>query len=111
MEQIGPNHRRGRRRLRIIKALISGGRYQYSAKVQEFIEEGAFELEDLERCILSARNIQKVEADELSTSIDGYKYTVIGVDTYGVCFYTCGKIIRADDEEKLYFFITAHEQQ
>jgi hypothetical protein len=111
MGKKGPSHRRRRRRLRIIKALVSEGRYQYSGKVQEFIEDGWFDLEDLERCILSARDIQKVEEDELGTSVDGFKYTVIGVDTHGACFYTCGKIIRVPDDENLYFFITAHEQQ
>ena len=107
----GPSQRRGRRRLRIIKALVSERKYQYSAKVHEFIEDGVFDLEDLERCILSARSIQKVETDELGVSIDGYKYTIIGVDAHDVAFYTCGKIIRAPEDEKLYFFITAHEQQ
>jgi hypothetical protein len=111
MEKKGPSHRRGSRRLRIIKALVSERRYQYSAKVQEFIENDDFDLEDLERCILSARDIQKVEPDELATAIDGCKYTILGLDTHGVCFYTCGKIIRVPDNERLYFFITAHEQQ
>ena len=111
MEKKGPSHRRPRGRLRIIKALVSEGKYQYSDKIQGFIEGGDFDLEDLERCILSAREIQKVEPDELAASIDGRKYTVIGVDTHGVLFYTCGKIIRAADDDKLYFFITAHEQQ
>ena len=81
------------------------------AKVQEFIENGDFDLEDLERCIISAQDIQKVEADELATPIDGCKYTILGLDTHGICFYTCGKIIRVPDDQKLYFFITAHEQQ
>ncbi len=111
MEKKGPRHRRGKRRLRIIKALVCERRYQYSAKVQEFIELGEFELEDLERCILSAREIQKVEPDEMRVSVDGNKYTVLGLDTHGIAFYTCGKIIRVPDDEELYFFITAHEQQ
>jgi hypothetical protein len=111
MEKKGPSHRRGRRRLRIIKALVSEGRYQYSDKIQSFIEGGDFDLEDLERCILGAREIQKVELDEQAASIDGCKYTIMGIDMHGIGFYTCGKIIRAPEDEKLYFFITAHEQQ
>lgn len=112
MEKRGPTHRRpGIRRLRIIKELVSQGRYQYSAKVHEFIENGLFQLEDLERCILSSRNIDKVEIDDLGVSVDGYKYTVIGLDTYGEPFYSCGKIIRVPESGELYFFITAHEQQ
>lgn len=110
MEKTGPGHRRGVRRLRIIKALVAARRYQYSAKVQNFIEEGDFDLEDMERCILSASAIQKVEPDELETSVDGCKYVILGFDTAGERFYTCGKIVRNNAQE-LYFFITAHEQE
>jgi len=111
MEKKGPTHRRGTRRLRIIKALIAERRYGYSSKVQELIERGDFDLEDLERCILSAQEIKKVEIDEQATSIDGCKYTILGLDTNEMSFYTCGKILRIPEDQKLYFFITAHEQQ
>lgn len=111
MEKKGPQHRRGRRRLRIIKTLVTARQYQYSAKVQNLIQEGYFDLEDMERCILSASVIQKEEPDELGTSIDGCKYTIIGLDANGLSFYTCGKLIRNEDDEEFYFFITAHEQR
>lgn len=111
MEKKGPQHRRGRRRLRIIKALVAERRYQYSAKVQNLIQEGDFDLEDMERCILSATVIQKEEPDELGTSVDGRKYTIIGLDAAGLSFYTCGKLIRSEDAGEFYFFITAHEQR
>ena len=110
MEKKGPQHRPGKR-LRIIKALISSRQYNYSKKVQLVIEEGDFQPEDMERCVLSADVIQKVEPDELCTAVDGCKYTILGVDTQGVAFYTCGKLIRNAESETLYFFITAHEQQ
>jgi hypothetical protein len=110
MKKKGPEHRSGKR-LRIIKTLISSRQYSYSKKVQIFIEEGGFEPEDIEHCILSADMIQKVEPDELSTALDGLKYTILGVDTQGVAFYTCGKLIRNAESQTLYFFITAHEQQ
>ncbi|HEX8139487.1 MAG TPA: hypothetical protein VF544_18145 [Pyrinomonadaceae bacterium] len=110
MEKKGPQNRRGRRRLRIIKALVASRKYQYSAKVQNLIQEGYFDLEDMERCILSASVIQKVELDELGTSVDGYKYTIIGLDAEGLSFYTCGKLIRNEESQEFYFFITAHEQ-
>ena len=102
-------NRPNRRRLRIIKALIAERRYHYSNKVRGFIEDGDFTQEDLERCILSAIEIQKAEEDELGQAVDGMKYTIIGTDTLGESFYTCGKIIR-NEQEQLYFFITAHEQ-
>ncbi len=111
MEKKGPPHRRRKRRLRIIKELVSCREYQYSKKVQGFIEEGDFDLEDMERCILSASAIHKVEPDELGTAVDGCKYTIIGLDTQGRSFYTCGKLIRSSESQKLYFFITAHEEE
>lgn len=111
MERKGPHNRRGKRRLRIIKELVSSRQYQYSKKVQNFIEAGDFDLVDMERCILSATVIEKVESDDLGTAIDGCKYTITGVDTQGVTFYTCGKLIRNADAQTLYFFITAHEQE
>jgi len=111
MEKKGPQRRRGTRRLRIIKTLVSQRQYGYTEKIQHLIEEGDFDLEDIERCILSADEIQKVELDERGTAIDGCKYTIIGVDTWGVTFYTCGKLISNEESQQLYFFITAHEQQ
>jgi len=72
------------------------------------MEEGWYSEEDLECCIRSATKIYKVEKDELKASVDGKKYVIIGKDTYGCLFYTCGKVIK-DDEGKLYFFITAHK--
>lgn len=110
MKESEPQHRRGKRRLRIIKALVASRQYGYSKKVQGFIEDGDFELEDMERCVLSACAIQKVEVDDLGIAIDGCKYTIIGVDTQGMSFYTCGKLIRDSEAKQLYFFITAHEQ-
>lgn len=110
MEKKGPQHRSGRRRLRIIKELVVSRKYQYSAKVQNFIQDGYFDIEDIERCILSASVISKVEPDELETATDGCKYTIIGVDADGVSFYTCGKLIRNEEAQEIYFFITAHEQ-
>jgi hypothetical protein len=110
MEKKGPQHRSGKRRLRIIKALVASRRYQYSAKVQRFIQEGDFDLEDIERCILSADVIEKIELDELGASVDGCKYTIIGLDAQGASFYTCGKLLRDEEAQEFYFFITAHEQ-
>ena len=91
-----------------IKRLIHAGDYDYSEKVRAFIEDGWFGEEDLEHCILSATEIFKTEKDELKVSIDGKKYVILGKDTFGYPFYTCGKIISGEGR-RLYFFITAHE--
>jgi hypothetical protein len=111
MDKKGPEHRRGKRRLRIIKELVSSRQYHYSKKVQSLIQDGDFDLEDMERCILSASAIHKVQPDELGIAVDGCKYTIIGLDTQGRSFYTCGKLIRNSESQKLYFFITAHEEE
>ncbi|GEM_PF-735380 len=95
--------------LSLIQNLVANGNYQYSSKVRRFIEDGWYDTKDLERCILTARSIRKIEADELGVATDGQKYTILGRDTQGQSFYTCGKIILNRNDQRLYFFITAHE--
>lgn len=90
-----------------IKRIIAAGRYHPSAKVDALLEHGEFDLEDLETAILSAARIHKRERDEKRSSVDGYKYTIIGRDRAGLPFYTCGKV-RQDHFGNFYFFITAH---
>lgn len=97
------------KQLEVIKNLVAAGDYHYSRKVHQFIEEGWYEKEDLERCILYASTIRKIEEDEMGAAIDGYKYTILGRDTHGQRFYTCGKIVLSSDDQRQYFFITAHD--
>jgi len=94
--------------LKQIQSLVSDLRYNYSNHIRVRIEAGEFGEEDLEHCIRTAKSIYKVEWDELKTAVDGKKYVILGKDTYGCLFYTCGKVIK-DEEGKLYFFITANE--
>ena len=90
-----------------IRGLVLEDRYNYSGKVRESIEDGWYGEADLEQCI-STGGICKTERDELETSVDGKKYVILGRDTCGDPFYTCGKVIK-DEEGKLYFFITGHK--
>ncbi|HVN96771.1 MAG TPA: hypothetical protein VMT62_10100 [Syntrophorhabdaceae bacterium] len=90
-----------------IRDLVLEGRYNYSQKIRESIEDGWYGEEDLEQCILTGC-ISKTERDELKTSVDGKKHVILGRDTCGCPFYTCGKAIK-DEEGKLYFFITGHK--
>ena len=106
-----PGSRRKREKLDAIKGLVAAGAFHFSTKVQSFIEDGWFRLEDIERCIMSAKGIDKTEVDELGTAVDGWKYTILGTDGEGYRFYTCGKIIADANNERLYFFITAHEDE
>ncbi|MFW6116460.1 MAG: hypothetical protein ACOC6F_01920 [bacterium] len=97
------------RQLGLIKGLVADRAYHYSRKVRQCIEDGWYGAADLERCILTATRIHKVEDDELQVAVDGYKYTILGRDTCGQAFYSCGKVILSQNDERLYFFITAHE--
>jgi len=106
-----PNRRKEHEQLESIKALVAAGAFHFSRKVQTFMEDGCFRLEDIEHCIMSAKRIGKTEVDELDTAVDGSKYTILGADTEGYRFYTCGKIIADTTDETLYFFITAHEDE
>jgi hypothetical protein len=93
-----------------MKQLVLTGSYDYSAKVRGLMEDGWYSEKDLEVCICTATNIYKKEKDEFGTAADGYKHVILGRDSHGYPFYTCGKVIK-DDAGKLYFFITAHEAQ
>lgn len=94
--------------LAVIKELVMNGNYHYSSKIRSYIEDGWFQEEDLEQCICTATRIHKIGDDEQKTAVDGKKYTILGRDTQKEPFYTCGKIILSR-ENRLYFFITAHE--
>ncbi len=91
-----------------IKQLVAQGRYRYSRKVRDFIEDGFFDVEDLEHCILSATKIYKSERDELGQAIHGMKHVIVGKDTHGQLFYTVGKVMPGP-QERFYFYITAHQ--
>ncbi len=96
--------------LQHIKKLITEGEYEISSKVGGLIEEGYFELADIESCILTATEIYKRERDELKQSVDGYKYVIIGRDTSGLRFYSTGKMM-IDYVGRYYFVITAHQAE
>ncbi len=91
-----------------IKNLVAQGRYRYSRKVRELIEDGFFDEEDLVHCILTAANVHKKERDELGEAIHGMKQVIVGRDRYGRPFYTVGKVVTGP-EGRLYFYITAHQ--
>ena len=91
-----------------IKQLVAEGRYRFSQKVQDFIEDGFFDEEDLRHCILSANRIHKKERDEKRQDVHGMKYVIIGRDTHGRLFYTAGKV-RSTEKGRFYFYITAHQ--
>jgi len=93
--------------LSLIQDLIQQGRYDWSNKIDQLINEGWFDEEDLEVCILTGV-VQKTERDRRKNSVGNKIYVIIGRDTHGNPFYTVGKILKADDGN-FYFFITAHE--
>lgn len=99
----------GKRPLAVIKELVANNDYHYSGHVHNYIAEGSCEEADLVCCILGAKRIHKIEEDELCVAVDGCKYTILGKGTQGYPFYTCGKIIRDENDQNLYFFITAHD--
>src|SRR5574341_1027851 len=93
----------------VIKQLVVVDReFRFSEHVYEYIACGEFTPEDPVFCIASARQIEKREKDRVGDSYDGWTYTIIGRDSYGGRFYTCGKI-KVRSGMRFYFFITAHE--
>jgi len=91
-----------------IQRLVAQGRYQYSRKVRDFIEEGFFDVEDLVHSILSATEVHKKERDELRQAVHEMKYVILGKDTHGQPFYTAGKVLQ-NPKGYFYFYITAHQ--
>ena len=92
-----------------IKQLVAEGRFQYSQKVRDFIEEGFFDETDLSHCTLSATRIHKQERDELRQAVHGMKYVIFGKDTHRQLFYTAGKVLQKNPKGRFYFYITAHQ--
>jgi len=92
--------------LPLIKCLVARELYIMSRKVLEQIEDGRFEVEDVECCVLNGK-VTKTEADKMQHSIGNKKYIIEGPDTHGNAFYAVGKLLATDDG-KLYFVITAH---
>jgi hypothetical protein len=95
--------------LRTIKLLVAAGYYDWSEKVQNAIEDGWFEPEDLERCIETGK-VAKVKKDVVGGSVGQKTYAILGSDCSGCRFYTAGKIVKAARGQE-YFFITAHESK
>lgn len=91
-----------------IKRLVARGRFRYSDKIRESIEEGLFEEEDLVHCVLSATEIHKKQRDERREAIHRMKYVILGRDVHGRLLYTVGKVVQRADGQ-LYSFITARQ--
>ena len=92
--------------LALIKYLVATERYRLSEKALELLGLGYFELEDLEHSI-QCGTVLKTEKDELKNSVGNKKYVIVGRDTFGYLFYSCGKIQKFEGGKE-YFVITAH---
>src|ERR1700683_2305110 len=75
----------------LIRYLVATERYRLSEKAYELHSQGYFELEDLEHSIQSG-TVHKTEKDKLKNSVGNKKYIIVGRDTCGYLFYSCGKI-------------------
>lgn len=91
-----------------IRGLVRSGRYDLTIHVLEKIQEGEFDLDDLEYSVING-NISKNQNDELKQSKDGRKYVILGPTPIGMSFESVGKIMEADDGEE-YIFITAYRR-
>ena len=77
--------------LRVIQRLVADGCYDYSQKVEDAMNAGQFDLEDLECCVATGK-VFKTNRDKLRTSVGNKVYVIIGRDTRGRKFYVAGKI-------------------
>jgi DNA-binding transcriptional regulator YiaG len=91
-----------------IQSLVRRGKWQVSEHVLLAIEDGDFELRDVELSLLHGV-LTEDQADEVEAAIDGRKYTISGCDHCGLPFETVGKIV-LKARGKLYFVITAYQR-
>jgi hypothetical protein len=92
---------------KLIRCLVANGCYDYSQKVEDAMNEGRFDLEDLEHCIATGK-VVKTNRDELKASVGNKVYAIIGRDTRGRRFYAAGKILRSPKQGLIFFFVTAY---
>jgi hypothetical protein len=92
---------------KLIRRLVANGCYDYSQKVEDAMNEGRFDLEDLEHCIATGK-VVKTNRDELKASVDNKVHVIIGRDTRGRRFYAAGKILRSPKQGLIFFFVTAY---
>lgn len=90
----------------LVQRLVAEGCYDYSQKVEDAMNFGHFDLDDLECCIATGRVI-KTNRDKLKASVGNKVYVIIGRDTKGRKFYAAGKILKTA-EGLVFFFVTAH---
>ena len=120
MEKRGPQDRRGKHRLRIIKKLVSSRQYNYSRKVRSLIEDGNFDEEDMEQVAMETDEfgykcqecgqgtvVAKL-VPEYRTKIKGYPWTVQNA-RIGICD-RCGAE-HFDPNETLRWRIEFEEKQ
>ena len=94
------------RRLERIQLLVLRGQWAVSSHVRDKIEDGEFELDDVEASLRSGR-ISESRKDERGVALDGRKYTIVGRARCGLPLQTVGKIIAGADGQE-YFVITAY---
>jgi hypothetical protein len=94
--------------LRRIRNLVLKEQWEPSGHVRNYIEDGEFELRDIEVSIANGF-ISESQKDEIGTAVDGRKYTITGRDHCGLPFETVGKIVKGP-EGKEYLVITAYRR-
>lgn len=96
-------------RLERIQLLVLKGQWELSSHVLDYIQDGEFELRDVEGAILTG-SITESQKDEVEVAVDGRKYTILGSDHCGLPFETVGKIVEGAKGNE-YFVITAYQRR
>jgi len=82
--------------------------YELSDHAVEYIKNGNSSFEGIKNCIREADTVHEIKKDPYKDSVNDRIYTIKGKNHLGINFYTTGKIIKNNDEQKIYFIITAH---
>ena len=96
-------------RLERIRRLVLQGQWEPSSHVRQYIQDGEFELRDIEESIATG-SITESQNDDVGTALDGRKHTIAGFDHCGLPFETVGKIVEGPEGNE-YFVITAYQRR
>jgi hypothetical protein len=94
------------RKLETIRSLMRDDRFDLGPHVYGRIAENDCSLDDIVSAVLTGV-ITRCEKDEKEESVDGKKYTILGMESNGRPLETVGKVVQYDDGKK-YFVITCY---
>lgn len=92
-----------------IKRIVLQGRVRFTRKAQEEMEDDGLSETDVLESVINAHRISKVIASRTSSKALRREklYVIKSFNFSGTLIYSKGKIVRQDDEETFYIFVSS----